>query len=1144
MTAVGVTAGWTLLSGTAGGADTISDIAFDSTGSLLDANGDPLTDEALIPVRAETTAYNADEDGNGDAVDYPDGTDIPLVAVDGAAVGFGTMLVTDDDEFTYGNEEFVLNVWDAEVGGGTVLWDEGHGQFYDLSQFSQFESYAEDRGYTVEATTDLASDLADADAVVVTSPSESFSDAEKDALSSFVADGGTAFLHDQSDFSDYDETDNLNDIASALGLGFRFNDDQVLDDDNNDGPNYVPTTGRFNESSFDYFGDREGISTMGFQRGETYEATVESVADGDTFTARFEDGSTEEIRVLGVDTPESPGAQQFERPAEWEGLASDARPLVEQLAFDSTSSLLDESGDPMSGGEGVLVTAESTAYNEDADGNGDAVSYPDGADIPLAARDGPVFGFGAMLVTDDDDTSYGNDEFVRNVWDDQVGGGTVLWDEGHGQFYDLSKFSDFESYVEEAGYTVEATTDLESDLSGADGVVVTSPSDSFGDSELSTLSSFVEDGGAVFLHDQSDYNDFDETANLDDIASALGVGFRFNDDQVLDDENNTGQSFRPTTTRVTDAFRYGADRAGVDGETPSADYPYLAEWAEKATAFAEDELLEKTVDISFDDSEPVRDEFGRLLAYTTYDASGDGSRETLYNARLIEDGYARVYGSTLSRHEEFWALEDAARTDGTGLWAESDVGAAAPVRDRPVTELFVPDAVAVTTESGDPAADRVPVAAESTASPAGAPLVGTDEANSAAVVGGLLPDEGYELQEGSGYNVAGYGNLTFLANLADSLSDGTGPVLVDGGHGQFGVDYSLSSEDAAYFGRYLEGFDVQFEQTNDVTGDRLDDARALLVTTPPEAFTRAERDAVAAFADGGGAVVLLGSSAAPDEATANLNELAGAVTDLRVGSSVTDDSNNLAATPADPTTRNLDDGSGLFAAFGSTDGGDGDDGGNTEETTVSVRFGGPSGPNLARNAATTGDLLADALPEGLSGYRVTVGVGDTGIARIEGTSYPDAFGPTEDPQVADDGSEVTVKAADAGENVDPGGGETVLAGIEFAAQSPGTTQITITVHEMDDDEGSPVLANSVGGTLEVIDLRTVGGNDTPTDPDGDGRYEDVNGNGQVDYDDVVVLFTEKETGAVQNHPDAYDLNDNGVVDFDDIVDLAGEVTGD
>ena len=1144
MTAVGMTAGWTLLPGTTGGADTIPDLAFDSTGSLLDADGETLTDDSLIAVRAETTASNEDADGNGDAVSYPDGADIPLVAVDGSVVGFGAMLVTDDADFSYGNEEFVLNVWDDQIGGGTVLWDEGHGQFYDLSQFSQFESYAEDRGYTVEATTDLESDLSGADAVVVTSPSDSFGDAEKDALSSFVADGGTVLLHDQSDFDDFDETANLDDIASALDLDFRFNDDQVLDDDNNDGPNYVPTTGRFNESSFDYFDDREGISTTGFQRGETYEATVESVADGDTFTARFEDDSTEEIRVLGVDTPESPDAQQFERPAEWEGLASDARPLIEELAFDSTSSLLDENGDPMSGGDGVLVTAESTASNEDADGNGDAVSYPDGADIPLVAADGTVVGFGAMLVTDDDDTSYGNDEFVRNVWDDAVGGGTVLWDEGHGQFYDLSQFSNFESSVEEAGYTVEATTDLESDLADADAAVVTSPSDSFDDSELSALSSFVDDGGAVFLHDQSDFDDFDETANLDDIASALGVGFRFNDDQVVDDENNTGQSFRPTTTRVTDAFRYGADRAGVDGETPPADYPYLAEWAEKATAFAEDELLEKTVDVSFDDSEPVRDDFDRLLAYVTYDASGDGSRETLYNARLIENGYARVYGSTLSRHEEFWALEDAARMDGAGLWAESDVGAAAPIRDRPVTELFVPDAVAVTTESGDPAADRVPVAAESTASPAEAPLVGTDEANNAAVVGGLLPDEGYELQEGSGYNVAGYGNFTFLANLVDSLADGTGPVLIDGGHGQFGVDYGLSNEDAAYFGRYLEGFDVAFEQTNDVTGDRLADARALLVTTPPEAFTQAERDAVAAFADDGGAVVLLGSGAAPDEATGNLDDLAAAVTDLRVGGQVTDDERNLAGEPADPTTRNFAAGSGLFTAFGAESGEDGDGGGDADETTVSIRFGGPSGPNLARDAATTGDLLADAFPSGLSGFRVTVAVDDTDIVEMAGASYPDAYAPTEEPAVAADGSLVTVKAADADETVQPGAEDVVLAGVDFDARAPGTTDVSITVESMDDDDGSRVPTTTADGTLEVIDLRTVGDGDTPTDPDGDGRYEDVNGNGRIDYDDVVVLFTNKETTAVEDHQEAYDFNDNGRFDFDDVVELSEEVSGD
>jgi PKD repeat protein len=30
----------------------------------------------------------------------------------------------------------------------------------------------------------------------------------------------------------------------------------------------------------------------------------------------------------------------------------------------------------------------------------------------------------------------------------------------------------------------------------------------------------------------------------------------------------------------------------------------------------------------------------------------------------------------------------------------------------------------------------------------------------------------------------------------------------------------------------------------------------------------------------------------------------------------------------------------------------------------------------------------------------------------------------------------------------------------------------------------------------------------PTDPDGDGVFEDVNGNGQLDFDDIVELFQE------------------------------------
>jgi FtsP/CotA-like multicopper oxidase with cupredoxin domain len=68
-------------------------------------------------------------------------------------------------------------------------------------------------------------------------------------------------------------------------------------------------------------------------------------------------------------------------------------------------------------------------------------------------------------------------------------------------------------------------------------------------------------------------------------------------------------------------------------------------------------------------------------------------------------------------------------------------------------------------------------------------------------------------------------------------------------------------------------------------------------------------------------------------------------------------------------------------------------------------------------------------------------------------------------------------------------------------------------------------------------LPAVVGDSPPIDPDDDGLYEDVNGDGKVNYDDVVDLFEHFGDDAVQDNPDAYDFNGNGQLDSDDIVEL-------
>ncbi len=61
----------------------------------------------------------------------------------------------------------------------------------------------------------------------------------------------------------------------------------------------------------------------------------------------------------------------------------------------------------------------------------------------------------------------------------------------------------------------------------------------------------------------------------------------------------------------------------------------------------------------------------------------------------------------------------------------------------------------------------------------------------------------------------------------------------------------------------------------------------------------------------------------------------------------------------------------------------------------------------------------------------------------------------------------------------------------------------------------------------------------PSDPDGNGLYEDLNGNGRIDFNDVVIYFNAMEWIS-QNQPvEAFDYNGNGRIDFNDLIFLTG-----
>ncbi|ELZ28428.1 nuclease-like protein [Halogeometricum pallidum JCM 14848] len=363
---------------------------------------------------------------------------------------------------------------------------------------------------------------------------------------------------------------------------------------------------------------------------------------------------------------------------------------------------------------------------------------------------------------------------------------------------------------------------------------------------------------------------------------------------------------------------------------------YLGRWGDRASEFAKRELTDASVELEADANEPDRGSFGRLLRYVRYsrtgseEGEGDGENDagdapTVYNRVAVEEGYARVYDSGFARHDDYLERERSAREGRTRVWKRSDPAQSPEIRDREVERLFVPKAASVRTASGAVPDDRVPVLASPSATQSGGevsyedriPLVAVDEAAGVAMVGGPLLDERYEEAEGFSADTSRFGNYPFATNLVGSLSEASERperVVVDGGHGQFNAEYALSCEDMAYYLRYLEGQDAALTQQNEI-GEGID-GDALIVCAPATAYTDPELSAIRSFADGGGAVLLLGHGAEgmPAEAREHLNRVAEALgSDLRLSDDeIADEESNLNDDETLPRTSNFDDSFDLF----------------------------------------------------------------------------------------------------------------------------------------------------------------------------------------------------------------------------------------
>ncbi|PSP50712.1 hypothetical protein BRC75_00075, partial [Halobacteriales archaeon QH_7_69_31] len=594
----------------------------------------------------------------------------------------------------------------------------------------------------------------------------------------------------------------LNTIADYLGAAFRFNDGSVADRANSFAGAAVTAspgggdiggevsgeqpelgtagekilfTGGFNTERFpQLFDDRDGLD--GDDRFFRYRAPVTQIVDGDSISFKWvsEVDGVFDTRALGIDTPEDGGDQPFERPVEWEGLANEDLPVIGtgELQVEQACSLLDTGRRPIAPDDpDVAVSSADTATNEaSGDGNGRAmVDYGEGP-IPLVGVDDNAVAIGSLLVdggTGDENTtedlSIPSFDFLLNVWDDQTGGGeTVLYDESHGQpalgdKYGL--FVDYATYQEGEGagigtedrpkavYDLQSSQDLLTDLDGAAAVWITPPEKSFGGREIARLRQFMNDGGSVFLHGMDATRENAFTDNLDQLARRLGIRFRFNADRVVDLENNFGDEAYLRASNFDQDYPFFLLRQCDTDEDYDKDryfgHDYLIYWGNIAGLTGAGGLVfeHQVAEFELDPDAAAFDGLGRPLGYLYADLDNDGEVETNYNKWMIEQGLARVYDGGHSRHDEFLKAGLRAKRDNRGLWRKSEPLETEPIRNRPVEELYIPQATAVRTESGRLRRSRAPVLAEPTANDSEAPLVGIDESRNLAMVGGPMPAE-------------------------------------------------------------------------------------------------------------------------------------------------------------------------------------------------------------------------------------------------------------------------------------------------------------------------------------------------------------------------------------------------------------------
>ncbi|AAM07053.1 PKD domain-containing protein [Methanosarcina acetivorans] len=204
-------------------------------------------------------------------------------------------------------------------------------------------------------------------------------------------------------------------------------------------------------------------------------------------------------------------------------------------------------------------------------------------------------------------------------------------------------------------------------------------------------------------------------------------------------------------------------------------------------------------------------------------------------------------------------------------------------------------------------------------------------------------------------------------------------------------------------------------------------------------------------------------------------------------------------------------------------------------STVTLYFD-PTSSSVAENESTEISVVASNFPAGLSGYNLTVAIDDPTIAEIIDIEYPSWALITQNSTLP--ATSIYMKTVDLEDAVKEGAADVVLATLTVSGKEKGSANLSIGVKRLEEDSGDSIEPALLTGTIEVTLLSPLPDQEyTPRDLDGDGLYEDLTGNGEFSFVDIVAYFHNMDWIEENMPVEYFDFNGNGRIDFDDVVDM-------